>query len=68
MNKINRIVLGLVLLAATLSGCAIGSGKTEIIEPTLGQELIELKNAKDSGAISEQEYEEMKEKLKKSYK
>jgi len=67
MKKINRIVLGLVLLAATLSGCAIGSGKTEIIKPTLGQELIELKNAKDSGAISEQEYEEMKEKLKKSY-
>jgi len=28
---------------------------------------MELKNAKDSGAISEQEYEEMKEKLKKSY-
>jgi len=29
--------------------------------------LIELKKAKDAGAISEQEYEEMKEKLKKSY-
>jgi hypothetical protein len=67
MKKIGRILLGLVLLAATLSGCAIGSGKTEIIKPTLGQELIELKNAKESGAISEQEYEEMKEKLKRSY-
>jgi len=51
------ILLGLVLLAATLSSCAIGSGNTEIIKPTLGQELIELKNAKDSGAISEKEYE-----------
>jgi hypothetical protein len=67
MKKISRIALGLVLLAATLSGCAIGSGKTEMTKPTLGQELIELKNAKDSGAISEQEYEEMKKKLKKSY-
>jgi len=67
MKKINQIVVGMALLVATLSGCAIGSGKTEITKPTLGQELIELKNAKESGAISEQEYEEMKEKLKKSY-
>jgi len=51
-----------------IPGCAIGSGgRTEINKPTLGQELIELKKAKDAGAISEQEYEEMKEKLKKSY-
>ena len=44
MKKINRIVLGLVLFAVTLSGCSIGSGKTEIVKPTLGQELMELKN------------------------
>ena len=68
MKKIRRIVLGLVLLVATLSGCAIGSGKTEVNKPTLGQELIELKKAKDSGAISEQEYKELKEKLKQSHK
>ena len=68
MKKIMRIVLGLFLLAATLSGCAIGSGKTDVTKPTLGQELIELKKAKDSGAISEQEYKELKEKLKQSYK
>jgi hypothetical protein len=67
MRKINRVVIGLLLLATTLSSCAIGSGKTEIIKPTLGQELMELKNAKESGAISEKEYEEMKEKLKNSY-
>jgi hypothetical protein len=67
MKKIKRIVFGLVLLAATVSGCAIGSGKTEVVKPTLGQELMELKNARENGAISEQEYEELKEKLKKSY-
>jgi hypothetical protein len=67
MKKIGRIVLGLFLLGATLSGCAIGSGTTKVTKQTLGQELIELKKAKDSGAISEQEYEELKEKLKKSY-
>lgn len=69
MKKVGRIVLGLSLLATTLSGCAIGSGsKTEVSKPTLGQELIELKKARDSGAISEQEYKELREKLKKSYK
>jgi hypothetical protein len=68
MKKMSGILLGLFLLGATLSGCAIGSGgRTEINKPTLGQELIELKKAKDAGAISEQEYEEMKENLKKSY-
>ena len=67
MKKINGIVLGLALLAATLSGCAIGTGRTDITKPTLGQELMELKKAKESGAISEQEYKEMKEQLKKSY-
>jgi hypothetical protein len=68
MKKMSRIILGLLLFGATVSGCAIGSGgRTEINKPTLGQELIELKKAKDAGAISEQEYEEMKEKLKKSY-
>ena len=68
MKKIRRIVIGLVLLVVILSGCAIGSGKTDINKPTLGQELIELKKAKDSGAISEQEYKELKEKLKQSHK
>jgi len=68
MKKIRRIVIGLVLLVVILSGCAIGSDKTDVNKPTLGQELIELKKAKDSGAISEQEYKELKEKLKQSYK
>ena len=67
MKRIGRIVLGLVLLTTSLSACAIGSGKTEVSKPTLGQELMELKKAKDSGAISEQEYEELKEKLKRSH-
>ena len=62
LNNIKDVNLGKMILIG--DGM---SGKTEIIKPTLGQELIELKNAKDSGAISEQEYEEMKEKLKKSY-
>ncbi|HTR43050.1 MAG TPA: SHOCT domain-containing protein [Pseudomonadales bacterium] len=35
----------------------------EIIEPTVGQQLIDLKKARDSGAITEAEYEAEKAKL-----
>ena len=44
----------------------LGSDTQQSKKPTLGQELMELKEAKDSGAISEQKYLELKEKLKKS--
>ena len=55
-------LLGAILLAASLtSGCAwsIG-GKREgsaTIQPTKGQELVDLKRALDSGAITPDEYE-----------
>ena len=68
MKKIGRTAIIVLVTAALLTGCAIGSGsKTEVVKPTLGQELVDLKNAKDSGAISEQEYTELKEKLKNAY-
>lgn len=35
----------------------------ETVEPTIGQQLIDLKKAKDSGAITEAEYEAEKAKL-----
>jgi len=62
-----KLIVVLVFLIFLFSGCAIGSGKTEMKNPTLGQQLIELKEAKDKGAISESEYQSLKEKLKKSY-
>lgn len=68
MKKISVLVLAVCFLMATLSGCAIGTkGATSVSNPTLGQELIDLKKAKDSGVISTEEYEKLKEKLKKSY-
>ena len=68
MKKISIVLLVVFFLTATLSGCAIGTkGATSIANPTLGQELIDLKKAKDSGVISTEEYEELKEKLKESY-
>ena len=48
------------IMGLLLSGCAwsIGSDKahTAVLEPTRGQELIDLQKAKDQGAITEEEY------------
>jgi hypothetical protein len=51
-----------VVLGGVLSGCAwsIGSDKCAgkvIATPTRGQELIDLKKARDQGAITEEEYQ-----------
>jgi hypothetical protein len=52
------------ILAGFLSGCAwsIGEGKDRVTtsQATRGQELIDLKRAKDQGAITEAEYETQK--------
>ena len=64
-----RILSGIVGLVAVtlLSGCvfAIGSGPKGPQQnvPTLGQQLSDLKTAKDHGAISDADYEIQKAKL-----
>lgn len=52
-----------VLLAS--SGCLLiaPAGKTTHTTPTLGQQLQDLKDARDKGAISAQEYEKAKARL-----
>lgn len=56
---------GLVLfLSLLLTACSIGGGgKTTIIRPTIGQELVDLEKAVNSGAISEQEYIDLRRKI-----
>jgi hypothetical protein len=48
-----------VVAAAVLAGCS--STSTEVLPPTvnvsIGQQLIDLKKARDSGALSQKEYE-----------
>ena len=50
-----------------LSGCAwsIGGTKehTAAVQATRGQELIDLKKARDQGAITQEEYEAQKKKI-----
>jgi len=42
----------------------LGGGATSNLQsPTLGQQLIDLQKAKDSGAISDQDYQAQKSKL-----
>jgi hypothetical protein len=57
-----------VLLSGMLSGCAwsVGERKGEVIHPpTRGQELIDLKQARDQGVLSEEEYQAQRQKLLK---
>ena len=65
MKKIIRTIFVMILVSTLVSCLAVGTGGKKIEQqPTLGQELLDLKKAKDEGAISDQEYNEMKEKLK----
>ena len=57
-------------LAATLA--AAGCSEHEVLQPTVsvsvGQQLIDLKRARDSNALSERDYERQKEQLIDSVK
>lgn len=69
-NAIKNLLLSATLASCVmlmLTGCvglSIGGGtKTRTNRPTVGQQLIDLQRAKDSGAITEPEYEAQKAKL-----
>jgi hypothetical protein len=68
MKKTISFLLVIALLITMVSCIAVGSGGKKVEnQPTLGQQLIDLKNARDEGAVSNQEYADLREKLKKSY-
>ena len=61
-------LLALGFLAFTLSGCVIAMGNRDLGQPrnnpaTLGQQLSDLKKARDAGALSEDEYQAQRKKL-----
>jgi len=64
-----KAILPAILLSSAilLNGCiglSLGGGsKTESHNATLGQQLVDLKMAKDNGAITEAEYQTQKGKL-----
>ena len=68
MRKFICVLIVLALLTTMVSCIAVGSGGKKVNnQPTLGQQQIDLKKAQDEGAISKQEYAELREKLKKSH-
>jgi len=68
MKRMVSVLLVLTLLATMASCIAVGSGGKKVdYQATLGQQLIDLQKARDEGAISAQEYADLREKLKKSY-
>jgi len=63
MSGATRAVLLSMAMSLALSGC----GGTEVVRPTVsvsvGQQLIDLKKAHDSGALSDKEYQSQKAQL-----
>ncbi len=67
MAKLGALILAGLLLAglAGLAGCGGGNAQTHVEArgTTLGKELMDLKEARDKGVISDQEYQTLREKL-----
>ena len=59
------LTLGLAILVGALSsGCVVALGnKVPESKPTLGKQLTDLKQARDTGAISDEEYQAAKKRL-----
>jgi len=58
------LLAGGVLVALMLTGCG---GAREVVQPhvnvSVGQQLIDLKKARDAGALTESEFQRQKEQL-----
>ena len=68
MKKICTTLTLAIILMTTVSCIGIHDGsEPPKTSPTLGQELIDLKKAKDGGAITYEEYRELKARLMELY-
>jgi len=61
------VILAVIILVSGIAGCAIGNKVTMRSDrtTTIGKELLDLKEAKDKGALSEEEYNKVKKDLMK---
>jgi hypothetical protein len=64
LARLVTISCGLILIATTAGCIFIASDETKPApRPTVGRQLVDLKTARDSGAIDDQEYQKTKTKL-----
>jgi hypothetical protein len=67
MKTKNLFAFGMALVCATLlSGCVVALGNRDLPsdhKATLGKQLTDLKQARESGAITEDEYQTAKKRL-----
>ncbi len=67
LSKYLWVVVAASALGLLFPGCAwqIGGDKPgpTVCKPTRGQELMDLKKARDQGAITEQEYQDQRAKV-----
>jgi len=62
--QLGTSIATLGIITCLLSGCAWSIGEhKEHGQPTRGQELLDLKKARDQGAITEDEYQAQKKRL-----
>jgi hypothetical protein len=66
-TKTAMLAMAGAVVLSLLSGCAwsIGGQKEAAVtaRPTAGQELVDLKKARDQGAITEEEYQAKKQRI-----
>jgi hypothetical protein len=68
-NPMKKIIIPMLVVFSAmtlLTGCSwqVGGGtKSATIQPTTGQQLMDLQKAKDTGAITDSEYQAQKAKL-----
>ena len=63
---LNKTLLGATVIALSLTLAACGSSTTVKQTETQGQQLMDLKEAYDTGVISEKEYNSTKKKILKN--
>ena len=62
--QIGTLTATLALTTCLLSACAWSvGGERGDMNPTRGQELVDLKRAKDAGVLTEEEYQAQKRKV-----
>jgi len=66
MKSISAILIVVILFSITSCIGMDGGGQADE-KTTLGEELMDLQDARDSGAISEEEFSDLKAKLKSRY-